>query len=207
MEPSRRALCKRLLKGLCNGSITQEVVMEYARGTKPIPVSRSILKVGSTPRPEPVPRVRFDIPAPRAKPIPTPRTKSIPAPRTRPVPIPRKVLRKIRPTPPPRTKSIPASRTRPTPPPRAKPISPPRRDKEATCDHGTLEEIDGVIFCVLCGLETDHNPYRQVSSYRETQRFVFEREPFGRWKEPVPPLRTKPPENVNMVSKYEKARY
>ena len=45
--------------------------MEYARGTKPIPVSRSILKVGSTPRPEPAPRVRFDIPAPRAKLIPT----------------------------------------------------------------------------------------------------------------------------------------
>ena len=145
--PSQRTLCGRLRRGLRDGSINEQVVLEWSTET-----------------------------ASKAKPIPAPRVKPTPAPRTRPVPIPRKILGKLRPTPPPRTqraKPVPSPRTQ-----RVEPIPPPRPStKEATCDHGTLEEIDGVTFCVLCGLETDRSSYRWGSSYREVpRRFVFRRE-------------------------------
>ena len=157
-------LRKRLCKGLRNASITKEVVTEYAH---------------------------------RPKPVPAPRAKPIPAPRTRPVPIPRKITSKLRPTPPPRTrnvKPVPPPRTRnvkPVPPPRTrnvKPASPPRtedvrpvpppRTKDVKpvpplkeCEHGDTEEISGSIFCIHCGLEVDHAPYRYMPTYGEPQGF------------------------------------
>ena len=169
VEPSRGALRERLLKGLRNGSVTKEAVTEYARRAEPVPTPKPILNVGPRTKPITPPRVRFEIPVSIVKPIPAPRTK--------PVPIPRKVVSKLRPTPPPRTR-----RAKPVPPPRpsrAKPVPPPRPSrvrlfpKETTCDHGTLREIDGVVFCVLCGEETNRSPYRHVSSYKETQEFTF----------------------------------
>ena len=148
IEPSYTALRKRLRKGLRNGSISQEVVTEYTRRTKPIPA---------------------------------PRTKQQP---------------RVRPIPPPRT-------------PRTKPIPPPRRDKKVSCTHGTLEEINGVTFCILCGLENDYCPYQEHPQNKEPRGLTFRRASTREQRKPVLPPRTKPippPENVSMVSKYQKAR-
>ena len=206
VEPSREALRKRLSKGLRNGSITKEIVTEYARRAEPVPTPKPILKLGPRTKPIPSPRVRFEIPVSIVKPIPTPRVKPILVPRTRPVSIPRKILSKIRPTRPPRTR-----RARPVPPPRpsrAKPVPPPRplREslKERTCDHGTTEEIDGSIFCIHCGLKTDHQPYKEESRGDKVLRVLTFRK--ASLKELILPSGRKPPENVNKISKYEKAR-
>ena len=120
----------------------------------------------------------------RVIPVPAPRTKLIPAQRTRSVPIPRKIMSKLRPTPPPRKrkeKPVPPSRTRnvkPVPPPRTinvKPVLPPRvHPSTRECDHGTTEEIDGVTFCIHCGLEIDYNPL-QRSLLREDRVFCTSR--------------------------------
>ena len=163
-ESSDSALRKRLLKGLHRGSITKEVVTNYAKGPKPV----------LAPRAKPVT-------TPVVKPVPLPRTlkslmRPIPPPRTKPSLIPRKIMSKLRPTSPPRKrkeKPVPPPRTRnvkPVPPPRTrnvKPIPPPRE-----CEHGTTEEIHGVIFCIRCGLEIDHNPLREgLVRERECQAF------------------------------------
>ena len=143
VEKDRKALRKKLYKGLCGGSINEEAVTEYSQ---------------------------------RPRPVPAPRTKLIPAPRTRPVPIPRKIMSKLRPTPPPRKrkeKPVPPPRTRnvkPVPPRRTRNVRPVPPPKE--CEHGTTEEIDGIIFCILCGLEIDHNPLREgLVRERECQAF------------------------------------
>ena len=204
-EPSRKALRKRLLKGLRSGSVTKESVTEYVRRAEPIPTLKPILKVGPRTKPIPPPRVRFEIPVSITKPTS--------APRTRPVPIPRKILSKLRPIPPPRTRK-PSQKKKPIPPPRtriAKPVPPSRPSrvrlspKETTCDHGTLEEINGVIFCIHCGLETDHQPYREEEYRRDKvlRGLTFRK---ASLKELILPSGRKPPENVNMISKYEKAR-
>ena len=170
MEPSHGALRKRLLKGLRNGNVTKESVTEYARVAEPIPSPKPILSVGPRTKPIPPPRVRFEIPVSIVKPIP--------APRTRPVPIPRKIMSKLKPTPPQRKrkeKPVPPPRTRnvkPVPSPgKEKPIPPPRLQKPEwlTCDHGTTEEIDGVIFCIRCWLEIDHDPLRK-ELFRDRER-------------------------------------
>ena len=67
------------------------------------------------------------------------------------------------------------NKLRPTPPARKgkeKPVPPPRlqKPKWLTCDHGITEEIDGVTFCIHCGLEIDHNPLRG-GLLRESQAF------------------------------------
>ena len=187
LEPSHDALRKRLLRGLRNGSVTKESVTEYARDAEPIPTPKPILRVGPRTKPIPPPRVRFEIPVSTTKPIPAPRTKPIPAQGTRPVPIPRKIMSKLRPIPPPRKR-----KEKPAPPPRKrkeKPVPPPRLQKPEwlTCDHGTTEEIDGIIFCIRCGLEIDHDPLREgLLRERECQAFdipgkkehpVFKRRP------------------------------
>ena len=97
----RSALRKRLRKGLRDGSITKEIVMEYARRAEPIPTSKPILRVGSRTKPILPRKVRFEIPVSTTKPTPAPRTKPIPTQETRPVPIPRKIMSKLKPTPPP----------------------------------------------------------------------------------------------------------
>ena len=57
-----------------------------------------------------------------------------------------------------------------------------------TCDHGTTEEIDGVIFFIRCGLEIDHNPLREgLLRERECQAFCV---PSG--KDPIFKRRTEP---------------
>ena len=58
IEPSYTALRKKLRKGLRNGSINQEVVMEYSRRTKPIPAPRTISKVSPAQRTKPIPAPR-----------------------------------------------------------------------------------------------------------------------------------------------------
>ena len=131
--------------------------------------------------------------------------KPIPAPRTRPVPMPRKILSKLRPTPPPRKR-----KEKPVPPPRkrkGKPVPPPRFQKPGwlTCGHETTGEIDGSIFCIHCGLETDHQPYRgKASGEDNVLRGLTLRK--ATLKEFILPSGRKPPENVHMISKYEKAR-
>ena len=161
VEKNRDALRKRLYKGLCNRSINEEVVMKYSR------------------------RVR-----PRVK----------PAQRTRPVPILRKIMSKLRPTPPPRKrkeKPVPPPRgekEKPIPPPRSqgplqrvKPVPPPRiRPSTRECDHGTTEEIDGVTFCIHCGLEIDYNSL-QRRLLREDRVFCASRR-----KDPIFKRRTEP---------------
>ena len=119
--------------------------------------------------------------------------------------MPRKIQSKLRPTPPPRTrKPIPPPRTQ-----RAKPVPPPRplrvklSPQETTCDHETLEEIDSVIFCIHCGLETDHQPYWEDPRDKEVRGLTFRK---ASARELLLPLGRKLPENTNMVSKYEKAR-
>ena len=130
VEKNRDALRKRLYKGLCNGSINEEVVMEYSR---------------------------------RVRPIPAPRTKPIPTQRTRPVPLPRKIMSKLRPTPSPRK-----GKGKPVPPAEL------QKPKWLTCDHGITKEIDGVTFCIHCGLEIDHNPL-QGGLLRKGQAFCASR--------------------------------
>ena len=106
------------------------------------------------------------------------------------------------------------SKLRPTPPPRtrrAKPVPPPRPSrvrlspKAMACDHRTLEEINVVIFCIHCGLETNHQPYREEDSRGDKvlRELTFRK---ASLKELILPSGRKPPENVNMISKYEKAR-
>ena len=81
---------------------------------------------------------------------------------------------------PPLEKPVPPPRTRkekPVPPPRErkeKPIPPPRlqKPKWLTCDHGTTEEVDGVIFCIRYELEIDHDPL-QEGLIRERGRQTF----------------------------------
>ena len=125
----------------------------------------------------------------RMEPNPTPKTKPIPAPRTKQQP-------RVRPIPPPRT-------------PTTKPIPPPRGDKKVSCTHGTIEKINGVTFCILCGLENDYYPYQEHFQDKEPRGLTFRRTSTREKRNPVLPPRTKPippPENVNMVTKYEKAR-
>ena len=94
----------------------------------------------------------------------------------RPTPPPRK--KKEKPVPPPRNrkeKSIPSPRERkgkPVPPSRTKDVKPVPPPKE--CEHGSTEEIDGVTFCIHCGLEIDHNPLRR-GLLREGQAFCASR--------------------------------
>ena len=163
-ETSRNALRKRLMKGLRSGSVTKEAVTEYARSTEPIPA----------PRTKPVT-------TPVVKPVPLPKTlkslmRTTPPPRTKPPLISRKEIRMMKPTPPPqtrRTKPVPPPRTRnvkPVPPPRTRNVKPVSPSKE--CEHGTTEDIDGIIFCIRCGLEIDHNPLREgLIRERECQAF------------------------------------
>ena len=205
VERSRSALRKRLRKGLRDGSITKEIVMEYARRAEPIPTPKPILRVGSKTKPIPPPRVGFEILVSTTKPTPAPRTKPIPTQETRPVPIPRKIMSKLNPTPPPRRR-----REKPVPPPRKrkeKPAPPSRLQKPRwlTCDHGTAEETDGSIFCIHCGLEIDQQPYRKEESRDDrVLRGLTLRK--ATLKELVLPSGRIPPENVHMISKYEKAR-
>ena len=80
-ELNDRVIRARLRRGLRNGKINQQVIMEYAQPSRKI----------ATVKPIPTPRTVKPIPAPRkTKPIPHPRkTKPIPPPRkTRPLPKP-----------------------------------------------------------------------------------------------------------------------
>ena len=150
VEKDRKALRKKLYKGLCGGSINKGVVTEYSRRPRPVPAPSTKL-----------------VPAPRTRPVPIPR-KSMS--KLRPTPPPRK--RKEKPVPPPRNR-----KERPIPPPekgetcspaknkRCFPVPPPKE-----CEHGTTEEIDGAIFCIRCGLELDHNPLRR-GLHNEGQTF------------------------------------
>ena len=93
---------------------------------------------------------------------------------------------------------------KPVPPPRPLRVSP--SPKEVTCAHGTLEEIDDVTFCVLCGLETNHRPYKDHPRDKVPRGLTFRKHPLESKMGSVPPPRVEPPENVNIVWKYEKAR-
>ena len=84
VEKNRDALCKRLYKGLCNGSINEKVVMEYSRRVRPTPAPRTKL-----------------IPAQRTRPVPIPRRIMS---KLRPTPPPKK--RKEKPIPPPRARNV-----------------------------------------------------------------------------------------------------
>ena len=59
-----------------------------------------------------------------------------------------------------------------------------------TFDHGTTEEIDGVIFCIPCGFETDHDPLREgLLRERESECPAF---CASRRKDPIFKRRTGP---------------
>ena len=72
-----------------------------------------------------------------------------------------------------------------------------------SCTNVTLEEINGVTFCILCGLETDYHSYPEHPQNKEPRGLTFKRASTREQRNPVP---MPPPENVNTVSKYEKAR-
>ena len=190
-EPSHDALRKRLKKGLRSGSVTREAVTEYVQNAEPIPTPEPILKVGSKTKPIPPPRVRFENPVSTTRPTPH-RERNLFRYREQDLFPYQEKLSKLKPTPPPRKrkeKLVPPQRTRnvkPVPMPRTrnvKPVPPPNE-----CEHGTTEEIDGVTFCIHCGLEIDYNPLQR--------RFLREDRVFctSRRKDPIFKKRTKPRE-------------